>query len=191
MAGGSPTAAITGFANVFSRLSVRLLLSLLVAALVAAAGWRLLMPGSAGLAPGQIAPPTEFRLVDGSVVRLAQLRGKPVMVDFWATTCAICVAEMPAIKAMQQDFAGRFTLLTVAMPYDRPDRVLDYRRRHYPDLPVALDPMGEIVSAWGPIEGTPTRFLIDADGRVAHQVVGAIEADRLRAMLARLIEAPA
>ena len=140
-----------------------------------------------GVSAGQLAPPAEFRFVDGRVETLLQMRGKPVLVDFWATSCPICLAEMPDIRALQKELAGRFRLVAVAMPYDRADWVLDYKRRFFPELPVALDPMGKIVRAWGPVQGTPTRVLIDRDGRVAHYMVGAVDAQVLRARLLALL----
>lgn len=137
---------------------------------------------------GQTAPPTEFRFIDGQITPLQALRGQPVMIDFWATSCAICVAEMPEMLALRDELSEQFALVAVAMPYDRPDRVLDFVRRYHPSLPVALDPLGKIVDAYGPIRGTPTRVLIDRHGQIAHTLVGAIKPERLRQLLLALID---
>ena len=95
---------------------------------------------------------------------------------------------MPDVIALQKEFAGRFRHVAVAMPYDRADRVLDYQRRVQPELPIALDPLSKIVDAWGPVLGTPTRVLIDRQGRIAHYSLGAIKPASLRAQLQALLD---
>ncbi len=67
------------------------------------------------------------------------------------------------------------SIVTVAMPYDRPDHVLHAVQTRSIELPVALDIQGEIVKALGPVNGTPTRVLIDRRGNIIDRMVGAIE----------------
>lgn len=150
--------------------------------------WKPMVPAGISLRVGQEAPATEFRFIDGRVEQLAQMRGQPVLINFWATSCAICLAEMPDVVALQREFAGRFRLVAVAMPYDRADRVLDYQRRVQPELPIALDPLSRIVNNWGPVLGTPTRVLIDRQGRIAHYSLGAIKPATLRGQLQALLD---
>lgn len=130
------------------------------------------------------APEARFVTIEGQPIRLADLRGKVVLVEFWATSCVICLAEMPSLAALHRALAQRgFEMIAVAMPYDRPDYVLDYARRHRPPFPIALDPNGAHVAAFGPIPGTPTRLLIDRDGRVIARLVGRADVQRLREMI--------
>src|SRR5690606_4993055 len=110
---------------------------LLAALLVAWTAWqRFIVP--------RPAPDLAFQSIDGRRIELADLRGQVVMVEFWATSCVICVREMPEIVALARELEPRgLATIAVAMPYDRPDHVVAYAKRN--DLPfvVALDPLGK------------------------------------------------
>ena len=156
---------------------------LLAALLVAWTAWqRFIVP--------RPAPDIAFQSIDGRRIELADLRGQVVMVEFWATSCVICVREMPEIVALARELEPRgLATIAVAMPYDRPDHVVAYAKRN--DLPfvVALDPLGKALEAFGPIPGTPTRFVVARDGTIAATLVGA-GAERLRARLAKELARP-
>jgi len=117
------------------------------------------------------APDVQLTLLDGTQPRVSDLRGRVVLVSFWSTTCAPCMAEMPTLIAFHRRNAPR-GLMTVAvsMQHDRPDRVLAMRQQ----LPfaVALDVQGEIAQAFYRTEVTPTKYLIDPQGRVVRTHVG-------------------
>jgi thiol-disulfide isomerase/thioredoxin len=148
-----------------------------VVALVLALGvfvWRAQAPASA--------PVVAFNLVDGQVLPSERLHGRVTLVHFWATTCGICMVEMPQLVQTYRDLHERgFDVVAVAMPYDRPDLVLDYRKRTQLPFSVAIDYTGEVNRAYGGIEGTPTSFLIDAQGHIVQRIVGAPDFTRLRA----------
>ena len=130
---------------------------------------------------GRSAPAVTFTTLAGKPITPGDLRGKVVLVNFWATTCPVCAKELPQMVAVYQTFASRgFEVIAVAMPYDRPDWVVDYARRE--DLPfkVALDFDGTINRAFGGVEATPTAFLIDRRGRVLQRLVGEPDFARLR-----------
>lgn len=130
------------------------------------------------------APAITFTTLQGKRIDLQSLRGKPVLINFWATTCPTCVKEMPALMALQADFAARgFTVIGVAMPYDRPDHVLQMTRERGFNFPVALDPTGEATRAFGDVSLTPTSFLIAPDGRIAQTLVGELKFDAVRRQL--------
>lgn len=156
---------------------------LLAALLVAWTAWqRFIVP--------RPAPDIAFQSIDGRRIELADLRGQVVMVEFWATSCVICVREMPEIVALARELEPRgLATIAVAMPYDRPDHVVAYAKRN--DLPfvVALDPLGKALEAFGPIPGTPTRFVVARDGTIAATLVGA-GAERLRARLDKELARP-
>ncbi len=123
--------------------------------------------------PPTMAPEVAFTAIDGRELTLAGMRGKVVLVDFWATSCVICVKELPEIARIHRRLEARgLVTIAVAMPYDRPDYVLHYVRRNALPFPVALDPMGRVVDALGPVRGTPTLLLIDRAGRVVERVEG-------------------
>jgi thiol-disulfide isomerase/thioredoxin len=86
---------------------------------------------------------------------------RPLLISFWATTCAICLKEMPRLAQFQKDYAHvGLRTIAVAMPYDRPLSVLDYAKGRQFDLDYAIDLDGKINQALGGIRETPTALVI-------------------------------
>ena len=135
------------------------------------------------------APQVTFNTIDGEVISSAQLHGRLTLVNFWATTCSVCMQEMPHVVQMYRDFHERgFDVMAVAMPYDRPDWVLDYRQRKALPFKVAIDFDGKVNRAFGGIEATPTSFLIDAHGKIVQRIVGAPDFAQLRKTIGALLD---
>lgn len=133
-------------------------------------------------------PDLTYTLIDGRRIGAAELRGRVVLVNFWATSCAVCVAEMPELVRLHHDYQPRgFELLAVAMPYDRPDHVLHFAASRRLPFPVALDPMGQAVAAWGGVEATPLTWLAGRDGRIRQRMLGRPDFARLRAEIEALL----
>ena len=135
------------------------------------------------------APAVTFTTLAGKPIVPGDLRGKVVLVNFWATSCAVCARELPQMVATYRTFASRgFEVIAVAMPYDRPDWVVDYARRE--DLPfkVVLDFDGTINRAFGGVEATPTAFLIDKRGNILLRLVGEPDFARLRTTIERELD---
>ncbi|HXX11733.1 MAG TPA: TlpA disulfide reductase family protein [Burkholderiales bacterium] len=135
------------------------------------------------------APTVTFTTLAGKPITPSDLRGKVVLVNFWATTCAVCAHELPEMVATYQTYAARgFEIIAVAMPYDRPDWVVDYARRRQLPFTVALDFDGTINRAFGRIEATPTAFLIDKRGRIVRRTVGQPDFAELRTRIQRELD---
>jgi peroxiredoxin len=135
------------------------------------------------------APAVTFTTLAGKPITPNDLRGKVVLVNFWATTCAVCAHELPEMVATYQTYAARgFEIIAVAMPYDRPDWVVDYARRRQLPFTVALDFDGTINRAFGGIEATPTAFLIDKRGRIVRRTVGQPDFAELRTRIQRELD---
>ena len=134
------------------------------------------------------APDFTFSIIDGSRIRLEDLRGRPVLIQFWATSCPTCRKEMPSLAALYHDLHGQgLELIAVAMPYDPPNRVLEMNReKHFP-YPVALDIMGKAMTAFGDINLTPTTLLIAPDGRIVRKQIGEMDFDKLRRQIKELL----
>lgn len=133
-------------------------------------------------------PNARFQTLSHGAMDLDGLRGKPVLVTFWATTCTICLTEMPElVKLYQRHHARGFELVAVAMPYDAAWLVADYATSRALPFPVAFDAKGEAVKAFGSIEGTPTAFLLDKQGRVVERIRGRPDFGRLNAKIADLL----
>ena len=135
------------------------------------------------------APAVTFTTLAGKPITPSDLRGKVVLVNFWATTCAVCAHELPEMVATYQTYAARgFEIIAVAMPYDRPDWVVDYARRRQLPFTVALDFDGTINRAFGGIDATPTAFLIDKRGRIVRRTVGQPDFAELRTRIQRELD---
>lgn len=133
-------------------------------------------------------PRAQFQTLTHGAIDLAGLRGKPVLVTFWATTCTICLSEMPElVKLYQRHRARGFELVAVAMPYDAAWLVAEYATSRALPFPVALDAKGEAVKAFGSIDGTPTAFLLDKQGRVVERIRGRPDFGRLNAQIEDLL----
>lgn len=134
------------------------------------------------------APNFSYTLLDGSQARTEQMRGKVLLVNFWATTCVTCVQEMPRIAATQQKFQGRgYETLAVAMNYDPPARVSDFATRRALPFGVVIDNTGAIAKGFGDVPGTPTTFLIDKKGAIVKRFVGEPDFAELHALVEKLL----
>lgn len=134
------------------------------------------------------APPSQFVLLDGSAVRTADLRGKVALVNFWATSCTVCVAEMPRIVQTYRTFAPRgFETVAVAMHYDPPSYVVHYAQTRQLPFKVAIDNTGTTARDWGPVEATPTTFVLNKRGEIVQRIVGEPDFPKLHALIERLL----
>ena len=129
-----------------------------------------------------------FVRLDGSGARISELRGKVLLVNFWATSCATCVAEMPGLIDTHRRFNARgYETLAVAMSYDPPAYVSNFAQRRELPFWVAIDNTGAIAKAFGDIRLTPTTFLIDKRGRIVKRYVGAPDFTALNALVNDLL----
>lgn len=134
------------------------------------------------------APPVGYTLLDGRQGTLQSLRGKVVLVNFWATSCAVCVKEMPRLVETHHRFQARgFETLAVAMRHDPPAYVVDFATRRRLPFPVAIDNTGAIADAFGDVAATPTTYLIDRRGEIVRRYVGEPDFAELHALLERLL----
>ena len=134
------------------------------------------------------APALTVRTIDGTQIDLATLRGKPVLVTFWATSCPGCVKEIPHLIELHQEFAPRgLQMLAIAMSYDPPDHVVAMRNARKLPYPVALAIDGRAAHAFGDINLTPTSFLIAPDGRVVRHKIGELDMAEVREQLQSLM----
>lgn len=134
------------------------------------------------------APDFGYTLLDGSTGRTEALRGKVLLVNFWATTCAVCVAEMPRLVATHEKYRARgFETLAVAMQYDPPASVSMYAESRRLPFGVVIDNTGEIAKRYGPVKGTPTTFLIDKQGAIAASWLGEPNFGVLHASIEKLL----
>ncbi|NCW76855.1 MAG: TlpA family protein disulfide reductase [Oxalobacteraceae bacterium] len=121
----------------------------------------------------ETAPSVSFKTINGEQIALESLRGKVVMVNFWATSCTTCVAEMPEMVATYNKYADKgLELVAVAMSYDPPNYVLNYTETRQLPFKVALDTDGSAAKSFGDVKLTPTTFVIGKDGSILKRYVG-------------------
>ncbi len=113
------------------------------------------------------APELSGVAIGGRPVSLDALRGKPVLVYFWATWCPVCAMEQGSIVAL----AGSYPVVAVAMDDTSEVGVRRYMAAHSVDYPVLHDPDSAVGARWG-VRGVPATFIIDAHGRIAFREVG-------------------
>ena len=160
--------------------------------IVIAAGVTIAIAIAAPSSQPRAVPQVTFNTIDGEAISSERLHGRLTLVNFWSTTCSVCLQEMPHVVQIYRDFHDRgFDVLAVAMPYDRPDWVLDYRQRKNLPFKVAIDFDGKVNRAFGGIEATPTSFLINAQGQIVQRIVGAPNFGELRKNIVALLKAAA
>jgi peroxiredoxin len=127
--------------------------------------------------PGEIAvgePVPDFTLPDlqGNPVTLSKLRGKVVLLNFWATWCPPCRAEFPSMERLNEVYGGRnFVMLAVNVEQDA-DLVRDFIKKNKHTFQVLLDPEAEVQALYG-VYRFPETFLIDKQGRAVERAIGA------------------
>jgi peroxiredoxin len=130
------------------------------------------------------APQATFVSLKGETLTTAGLRGKVVLVNFWATDCVTCVKEMPDMVRTYNRYRDHgFEFIAVAMKHDPPHYVVKYAETNRLPFKVALDPMGELAKAFGNVKLTPTTFVIDKRGTIVLKITGEVDFARLNALL--------
>jgi len=135
------------------------------------------------------APAVGFALLDGTRLTLAELRGRPVLVSFWATTCPPCVEELPdLIKLYNELHPKGFELIAVAMSYDPPLQVQRFARQHQIPYPIALDVEDKVLRAFGDLRYIPVAFLVSPDGHLVFRHTGKLDIVKARRIISNLLE---
>jgi peroxiredoxin len=138
---------------------------------------------------GEAAPQVTYTLLNGSQTSTDQLKGKVVLVNFWATSCTTCVHEMPEVMATYEKFKSRgFETVAVAMSYDPPAYVANFAETRKLPFGVAIDNTGEIAKQFGQVRLTPTTFVIDKQGNIVKRYVGAPDFAQLHTLLDTLLK---
>lgn len=136
------------------------------------------------------APAATLKTIDGDVVELEELRGKPVLVTFWATTCPGCMKEIPHLIELHEAFHDRgLSIYGVAMSYDPPNQVIEFARSRELPYQIALDIEGKVAQAFGDVMLTPTTFLIAPDGRIVMNKIGQFDNEHVRTEIEAMLKA--
>lgn len=140
--------------------------------------------GYFSLATQKAAPPVTFTSLSGEKVSMQSLRGKVVLVNFWATSCTTCVHEMPKMVETYNMYKNKgLDFVAVAMSYDPPNYVLNYAQTRSLPFKVALDVQGDLAKSFGDVKLTPTTYVIDKNGNIIKRYVGEPEFAELHHLL--------
>jgi cytochrome c biogenesis protein CcmG/thiol:disulfide interchange protein DsbE len=127
-----------------------------------------------------------LELMDGEMLELSELRGKVVLVDFWASWCAPCRQEAPVLKQVYREYADRPVEFVGVNIWDRREDADQYARDFAVPYPNGVDESGAIAIDYG-VRGIPEKFFVGRDGLVRRKFVGPMQADTLRAVLDELL----
>ncbi|MGB8508826.1 MAG: TlpA disulfide reductase family protein [Pyrinomonadaceae bacterium] len=144
-------------------------LTLLLAVCAAAAGQQ----GEAGV-DGNRPPLRNFRAVNGRIVRLDAYRGKVVLLNFWATWCPPCRAEMPELVKLQREYAGQLRIVGITYPPENVAEVRKLARRMKVNYPLVTGTYS-VAGMFGVREVLPVTIILDRDGIIRGRIVGTLE----------------
>ncbi len=157
------------------------ILALMLVLVAGAATW-LLWPASSK------APDVTFTTIKGEQIKLDELRGKVVLVKFWATSCVTCIKQMPDNIEAYNEFHGQgFDLIAVAMQYDPANYVINYAETRKLPFTVAIDSQGKVARAFDDVKLTPMAFLIDKNGQIIKRYLGEYDKAAFRETLKKAL----
>lgn len=105
---------------------------------------------------------------------------KPVLINFWATSCPGCIAEMPHLADMKRELGDRFELVAVSMQYDPATQVQTFIDNNPYPFTFVMDTDGKIAQAFGDVLLTPTSFLIAPNGNIVYRQIGEVQFDLVK-----------
>jgi peroxiredoxin len=133
-----------------------------------------------------VAPNVTFTTIEGKKISMAELKGKVVLVNFWATDCPGCIKEMPDLIKTYNTYREKgFELIAVAMPYDPPAQVLNYTKQKALPFPVMHDGLAEITQAFGGVNLTPTTFIFNKQGQRLQRTIGELDFAKLDQLITK------
>lgn len=124
---------------------------------------------------GLYAPDFTLKDLNGNILKLSELHGSVIFINFWASWCQPCRDEMPSLQALYNNLRGKdkFRMITV-LYRDDPERAISYLRENKLDLPLWIDRDGRAAIAYG-LTGVPETFIIDKRGLLRKKVIGPAE----------------
>ena len=141
----------------------------------------------AGLQP---APDISLKTIEGKTIHLSELHGRPVLVNFWATTCPGCVKEMPHLVDLYNKYSPQgLEVIGVAMYYDPPNQVVSLSKARNIPYTIVLDVDGEAARAFDNVRLTPTSFLISPDGKIVQQKIGDLDIPQVEKLIETMLPA--
>jgi len=153
-----------------------------------------LLAGVAGIATylmlptsGEPMPDISFTDIDGGQHQLADYKGQPILMIFWATDCPGCIKEMPELIALHEEYADQgLAMISVAMSHDYPEHIQAMREQKGLPYLITWDETGDISTAFDNVRVTPTHFLISPEGEIVMRKIGVLNMELLEDRLAMM-----
>jgi cytochrome c biogenesis protein CcmG, thiol:disulfide interchange protein DsbE len=163
--------------------------ALLPFVVLGAAAFALFLRGSFATATtiGSTAPDFSLVDLDGNEVRLADLRGSPVIVNFWASWCGPCVEEFPLLRALAEENADDGLVVLGIVYQDRSEAARAFMERNGGSWPALMDPDQRVATAYK-IFAPPETYFIGRDGRIVARHIGQFTAESLEAKVAAIMD---
>jgi cytochrome c biogenesis protein CcmG/thiol:disulfide interchange protein DsbE len=149
--------------------------------------WLVARPGPSPTAIGAVAPDFSLIGLDGEPVTLAELRGRPVVVNFWASWCEPCIEEFPLLVEAAERHAADDLAIVGIVYQDRTESARAFMVRSGATWPAAMDPDGAAAAAYG-VVGPPETYFIGRDGRIVARQLGQFTEASLTAKLADIMD---
>lgn len=141
--------------------------------------------GQTGRKIGDPAPDFNLQFADGNKARLSDYKGRPVIMNFWATWCPPCREEMPGFVNVYNRYKADNVLVIGVNAQETAAEAADFARSYQMTFPVALDGRGELMQLYN-VRGLPTTVFIDKEGRIAGMWSGLLPEAELEVSLAEL-----
>ncbi len=125
--------------------------------------------------------------LNGKKVSLADFKGRPLLLTFWATWCTVCREELPALQQIQDRYQSTgFTVLAINYKETDNHRLMQYLSGLHVTLEAVIDPEGTIAAAYGVERGLPVNVLLDRAGTVVQVIVGEVPSATLESAVAQI-----
>ena len=127
----------------------------------------------------------EFNILDDEKLSSDDI-DKILILNFWATDCPTCIKEMPDLAKIYQEFKDDIELIAVAMPYDLPSRVVNFKNKNELPFKVAIDPESKILGEFEQVKLTPTTIISDKNKVIKQTIIGEINYEDLKETILKL-----
>jgi len=128
------------------------------------------------ITPVRNAPEFSLQDLDGNIVKLSDFRGKPLIVNFWATWCPPCRKEMPSMERAWQIIKDQGIAMVAINVGEDEDTVFTFTADYPLSFPLLLDTTGSVTQRW-PVVGLPTTFIVNPEGKIVYRAIGEREWD--------------
>jgi len=134
-------------------------------------------------------PNATFTTLNGEKMSFEKLRGKPVVVTFWATDCESCLKEIPLwLDLYARYHAQGLEIIGVSMYFDPPNHVIEFVKQRPLSYSITLDIEAKLANAFGGVKVTPTTFLLNPKGEIVWQKVGLFESTELEFQIKKFLK---